>query len=88
MNSTCRFRSLATTAFLLSVLVSCGPPPVQYQNVDHPDYGSAEFDRDNAQCRGANSTQHVIAGYEDKTVITVDEAKATACLAAKGWHPK
>ena len=87
MDGANRLWTSAAVAVLFSLLAGCSPP-VQYQNVDHPNYGSAEFDRDNAQCRSENSTQRVIAGYEDKTVITVDEPKAAACLAAKGWHPK
>jgi hypothetical protein len=89
MHNSCLVRTAAIAA-ALAALSGCAPsaPPVQYQNTAHQDYGAAEFNRDNVQCRDQNSTKQVIPGYEDKVIVTVDEAKANACLAAKGWHPK
>jgi len=88
--STMRPQPIAAMLALSAILTCCAPPApqVQYKNADHPDYGTAEFNRDNVQCREQNSTKQVIPGYEDKTVITVDEAKAKACLAARGWQAR
>jgi ABC-type uncharacterized transport system auxiliary subunit len=89
MSSVCRLRASVVMAALCAAVAGCAatPPPVQYHNVDHPNYSSADFNRDNTQCRDQNSTKQVIPGYEDKLVVTVDEPKAKACLAAKGWQP-
>jgi len=59
----------------------------RYQNVTHPTYGDAEYKTDLAQCRQQNSTTKSIQGYDIQTVVTVDEAKASACLTERGWQP-
>jgi hypothetical protein len=90
MSDTRRLRSLIAKGAFCAAVAGCTPatsPTAQYHNVDHPNYSTADFNRDNVQCRDQNSTKQVIPGYEDKLVVTVDEAKAKTCLATKGWQP-
>jgi hypothetical protein len=90
MSGVCGLRASVAMAALCVVVAGCAPttpPQVQYHNLDHPNYSMTDFNRDNVQCRDQNSTKQVIPGYEDKLVVTVDEAKAKSCLAAKGWQP-
>jgi hypothetical protein len=90
MSGESRLRASVAVAALCAAIAGCAsttPPPVQYHNVDHPNYSVTDFNRDNVQCRDQNSSKQVIPGYEDKLVVTVDEPKAKACLAAKGWQP-
>jgi hypothetical protein len=89
MSGVGRLRASVAMAALCATIAGCAPtaPTVQYHNVDHPNYSVADFNRDSVQCRDQNSTKQVIPGYEDKLVVTVDEPKAKACLATKGWQP-
>jgi ABC-type uncharacterized transport system auxiliary subunit len=90
MSGVHRLRASVAMTALCAAVAGCAPtaaPTVQYHNVDHPNYSTADFNRDNVQCRDQNSTKQVIPGYEDKLVVTVDEPKAKACLATKGWQP-
>lgn len=90
MSGLYRLRTSLAMATMGAVVTGCAPttsPQAQYHNVDHPNYSTADFNRDNVQCRDQNSTKQLIPGYEDKLVVTVDEPKAKACLEAKGWRP-
>jgi len=39
-----------------------------------------------AQCRRENSTVETTQGYDMQSHVVVDEAKATACMSARGWQ--
>jgi hypothetical protein len=78
-------RALSGLALVLGVLSAC--TTTRYQNVTHPTYGDAEYKADVAQCRQQNSTTKTIQGYDLQTQVTVDEAKASACLTQRGWQP-
>jgi uncharacterized protein YceK len=58
-----------------------------YQNVSHPTYGDAEYKADLAQCRNQNSKIVMSTGYDDRSDIQVDEAKARSCMTDRGWQP-
>ena len=78
--------ALGSLAFLLGILCAC-TPSTRYQNVTHTNYGDAEYKTDLAQCRQQNSTTKTIQGYDLQTQVTVDEAKASACMTDRGWRP-
>ncbi len=71
-------------ALLLAILCGCGGS--QYKNVSHPGYGDAEYKNDLAQCRGQNSKVVMSSGYDDKSSVEVDEAKARSCMSERGWQ--
>jgi hypothetical protein len=65
-------------------LAGCGQP--QHRNTAHPEYGQAEFSRDQDECQRENSrvvTQ--VTGYSETKHTVVDEDKAQACMVARGW---
>jgi hypothetical protein len=78
-------RHLASLATLLGALCAC--TPTHYQNVTHPGYGDTEYQADLAQCRRENSTVEIIEGYDTRSVVRIDEAKVSSCIAARGWQP-
>jgi hypothetical protein len=66
-------------------LSGCAQP--QYRNAAHPDYGAAELSRDQDACQRENS--HVVTqvgNYVETTRTVVDQDKAQACMAARGWQ--
>ena len=75
--------SLATT-LLLVVLGGCDT--THYKNPSHPSYGDAEYKNDLAQCRKQNSKVVIRGGYDDKSVVEVDEDKARSCMNERGWQ--
>jgi hypothetical protein len=75
----------ASVALLLATLSSCAPP-VRHQNAAHPSYGDAEYKTDLAQCQKDNSTIVTTTGYDIRTDVRVDEAKAAACMTTRGWQ--
>jgi hypothetical protein len=77
-------RALARLSLLLGAL--CGCTQARYQNVTHPGFGDAEYKNDLAQCRRENSSVVTIQGYDVQERVVVDEAKATACMSARGWQ--
>jgi hypothetical protein len=72
-----------TTTLLLVVLGGCD---TQYKNPNHPGYGDAEYKNDLAQCRKQNSQIVIRGGYDDKSVVEVDEDKARSCMNERGWQ--
>ena len=81
----CRLpRASARLSILLGVLCAC--TPARYQNVTHPGFGDTEYKNDLAQCRRENSSVVTIQGYDVQERVTVDEAKAAACMSARGWQ--
>jgi hypothetical protein len=77
-------RRSASFAILLAALGACASE--HYENVGHPERGDAEYKADLAQCRRENSTVETIQGYDVQQRVTVDEAKAASCMAARGWR--
>lgn len=75
-------RMIAAVSLLLAGCATGG----HWQNVSNPGYGTTEYDNDLAECRKTNS--HVVerVGYDVTTDVVVDEDKAKACLAARGWR--
>ena len=70
---------------LMIALTGCDQP--HYRNAAHPEYGSAEFGKDQDECQRQNSHQVTVAGnYVETTHTVVDQDKAQACLAARGWQ--
>ena len=72
---------------LLVLLPACTQ---HYRNVDHPDYGPNDFDRDWYDCRRENTHPTVSTGMYGgvpQSELVVDEAMAKQCLAARGWRP-
>jgi hypothetical protein len=68
----------------LCLLPGCGGT-TRYTNSAHPNYTEAEYKSDLAQCRKENSKIVMMTGYEDHAETQVDEAKAQACMGARGW---
>ena len=90
MSGVGRLRASVAMAALCATIAGCAPtaPMVQYHNVDHPNYSIGGFQPGQCTVPAIRTlTKQVIPGYEDKLVVTVDEPKAKACLAAKGWQP-
>ena len=73
------------TASLLAALGGCDT--TKYVNVNHANYGDAEYKTDLAQCRQQNTKIVEVAGYDTKTEAHVDEARAQACMTDRGWQP-
>jgi hypothetical protein len=71
-------------ALLLAALGGCDTP--RYKNASHPGYGDAEYKSDLAQCRRQNSKIVMSQGYDDKSSVEVDEAKAQSCMNERGWQ--
>ena len=66
---------------------ACGSDPVSYRNVQYPNYGQAEFDRDSYQCDRENT--HVVAGTMGRMVYSepqTDTGMAARCMQARGWQ--
>jgi hypothetical protein len=80
----CLPRRSTSLAIVLGVLCAC--TSTRYQNVTNSNYSSAEYTSDLAQCRRENSTVVSIQGYDVQEKVTVDEAKAESCMAARGWQ--
>jgi hypothetical protein len=80
-----RLGHMAVGAIVLAVLAGCNSP--SYRNVAHPNYGDAEFKNDQADCRSQASKIVTRTGYDTATDVQVDEDKARACLADRGWQP-
>jgi hypothetical protein len=74
--------------FLLVVwlLPLSGCSSTQYANPARPGSGEADYKNDLAQCRKQNSTIVTSSGYDDRSEVRVDEAKAQSCMAERGWH--
>ncbi len=64
----------------------CGCAADHYQNVNHPNYGDADYKTDLDQCRKENSTTTTTQGYDVQIHVDVDEAKAASCMTARGWQ--
>ena len=77
-------RASARLSILLGALCAC--TPARYQNVTHPGFGDTEYKNDLAQCRRENSSVVTTQGYDMQARVTVDEAKAAACMSARGWQ--
>jgi hypothetical protein len=75
-------KTLAAVCLLLAGCATGG----HWQNVNNSSYGTAEYDKDAAQCRKENSRVVERVGYDTTTEVVVDEAKAKACVAARGWR--
>ena len=75
--------SLAAT-LLLATLGGCNS--TQYRNASHPNYGDADYKSDLAQCRKQSSKVVAVSGYDDRSEIQVDEAKARSCMTERGWQ--
>ena len=76
---------------LLILLVVCSIPllgcsSTQYANPSRPGSGEADYKSDLAQCRKLNSTIVASSGYDDRSEVRVDEAKAQSCMAGRGWR--
>ncbi len=69
---------------LLGTASACSS--TQYKNVNHPNYGDAEYQADRAQCRKENSTTTSTQGYDVQIHVDVDEAKAASCMTSRGWQ--
>lgn len=82
----CRLPCVLLTLALLSAMLS-GCDSTRYQNVNRANYGEAEYKSDLSQCRSENSKIVMSSGYDDRSEVQVDEAKARSCMAARGWQP-
>ena len=65
---------------------SAGCDLTQYRNASHPNYGDADYKSDLAQCRKQSSKVVAVSGYDDRSEIQVDEAKARSCMTERGWQ--
>ena len=79
-------RALILPAALLVAALSGCSSAAQYKNVSHPEYGSAEYKSDLAQCRKQYSKVVMSYGYDDKSSVEVDEPKAQSCMSGRGWQ--
>jgi hypothetical protein len=77
-------RLLITLMTLLVPLLGCSS--TQYANSTRPGSSEADYKNDLAQCRKQNSTIVTSSGYDDRSEVRVDEAKAQACMSERGWH--
>jgi hypothetical protein len=73
-------------AAVLLVAALCGCASDHYQNVNHSNYGDAEYNADLAQCRKDNTKVTTTQGYDVQIHTDVDEAKAASCMTARGWQ--
>ncbi len=78
----------APAAAILALLTACTPPPEapppNYKNADHPAYGPAEYNKDRAQCRTANT--HLIPGGAYSEHEEIDQKAVDSCMASRGWR--
>jgi hypothetical protein len=74
-----------TLALLCTAVGGCDSVPPR--NTAHPAYGTVEYKRDLSQCRNENSKIVMVSGYDDRSEVQVDEAKASGCMVARGWQP-
>jgi hypothetical protein len=79
-------RTLHALAVILPLAALCGCSATQYKNASHPDYGDAQYKNDLAQCRKQYSKIVMSSGYDDKSSVEVDEAKAQSCMNERGWQ--
>ena len=75
--------SFAAT-LLLAMLGGCDA--TRTRSPSHPGYGDAQYKTDLAQCRSQNSKVVIRGGYDDKSVLEVDEDKARSCMNERGWQ--
>jgi hypothetical protein len=78
-------RRLVITLFAVWIpLIGCSS--TQYANPSRPGSTEADYKNDLAQCRKQNSTIVTSSGYDDRSEVRVDEAKAQACMTERGWR--
>lgn len=77
-------RLLAPLVAVSITLTGCSS--TQYANPGRPGSTEADYKNDLAQCRKQNSTVVTSTGYEDRSEVHVDEAKAQACMSERGWR--
>jgi hypothetical protein len=80
---------VSNAAFALAIVAAlggCSASAPSYRNVNHPAYGAAEQKSDLEQCRSKSSQIVMTSGYDDKSEVKVDEAKAQACMTERGWQ--
>jgi hypothetical protein len=63
-----------------------GCSSTQYSNPSRPGSTEADYKDDLAQCRKQNSTIVTSSGYDDRSEVRVDEAKAQSCMSQRGWR--
>ncbi len=78
-------RLLIPLVAVLMPLTGCSSTP-QYANPSRPGSSEADYKSDLAQCRKQNSTIVTSSGYDDRSEVHVDEAKAQSCMAGRGWR--
>ena len=77
-------RLLAPLVAVSITLMGCSS--TQYANPGRPGSTEADYKNNLAQCRKQNSTVVTSTGYEDRSEVHVDEAKAQACMSERGWR--
>jgi hypothetical protein len=77
-------RLLIPLIVILMPLVGCSS--TQYANPSRPGSTDADYKNDLAQCRKQNSTIITSSGYDDRSEVRVDEAKAQSCMTERGWR--
>ena len=77
-------RLLIPLIVMLIPLMGCSS--TQYANPSRPGSTDADYKNDLAQCRKQNSTIITSAGYDDRSEVRVDEAKAQSCMTERGWR--
>jgi hypothetical protein len=81
-----RRRGFVILSVIAITLAGCASP--QHHNVTHPEYGSAEYDRDQAGCQRDNSHPVTrVTGYAEVKGTEPDEDKVRSCMALLGWQP-
>ena len=78
------YRLLTPLVAVLITLIGCSS--TQYANPSRAGSTEADYKNDLAQCRKQNSTVVTSTGYEDRSEVRVDEAKAQACMTEHGWR--
>jgi hypothetical protein len=78
-------RLLIPLIAMLMPLIGCSSTP-QYANPGRPGSGEADYKNDLAECRKQNSTIVTSSGYDDRSEVRVDEAKAQSCMTQRGWR--
>ncbi len=77
-------RLLMLPVVWLIPLLGCSS--TQYANPSRPGSGEADYKSDLMQCRKQNSTIVTSSGYDDRSEVRVDDAKAQSCMAERGWR--
>jgi hypothetical protein len=77
-------RLLIPLIVILMPLMGCSS--TQYANPSRPGSTDADYKNDVAQCRKQNSTIITSSGYDDRSEVRVDEAKAQSCMTERGWR--